>query len=80
MTSEAVARHIAIQVIRASVQAGCSPGQMLRPDKVNFSAGKIADIPAGMEYAVQQGWAEEVIQPGGGKDYRLTKAGHAASS
>jgi hypothetical protein len=33
-----------------------------------------------MEYAVQQGWAEEMIRPGGGKDYRLTKAGHAAAS
>jgi hypothetical protein len=64
------------RLVRASVRDGTRPGDLLRPQEAHFP-GEIADFQSMLDYAVQQGWVEEVSR--NGSDYRLTEGGFAAA-
>lgn len=77
MTSFPAHKEVAIRILRAFVQSGALPGDDLGPHfwpgKVQMP-GEIADFPAAVNYAVQQGWAE---RSPGDQYPRLTDAGFA---
>jgi hypothetical protein len=77
MTSTTIAKDSATRFLRASVQGGARPGNIIGPEflqgVVHFP-GLISDFPAGMDYAAEQGWVEKLP----GNQFRLTAAGFAA--
>jgi hypothetical protein len=79
MTFSATVKVVAIRFLRASIQAGANVGDILGPHlwpgKVHMP-GRLADWPAGLDYAVKLGWIERLP----GDQYRLTEPGFACMS
>jgi hypothetical protein len=70
-------QKIAVICLRAFVQGGARPGDVLGPQfwpGTVHMPGLIADFTIGLGYAVQQGWIEK-----SGDQYRLTEGGFAAA-
>jgi hypothetical protein len=66
-------QNIAVIALRAFIQGGARPGDILGPHFWPGTVrmpGLIADFTIGLGYAVQQGWIEKVDN-----QYRLTEAG-----
>jgi hypothetical protein len=78
MTSLALARDIALRILRASVQGGARPGDIIGPAFLGtvHLPGLMADSEAGLNYAVEQGWIEKLPS----NQIRLTDAGLVAVS
>jgi hypothetical protein len=80
MTTSAAVEDMAKRIIRAFVQSGARPGDVIGPQtlrgKIYFPVGQIADIPGAMGYAAEQGWLEML----GSDQYRLSDSGFAADS
>ena len=70
---------IAMRFLWASILAGARPGDMLGPHLFEGPVpmpGQIADFPAGMNYAAQQGWIEKLPD----NQYRLTDEGYSIAA
>jgi hypothetical protein len=80
MTTSAVIEDMARRIIRGFVQSGARSGDAIDPNtlqgKIHFPTGQIANIPAAMDRAVEQGWLTKNDRG----EYRLTDAGFAAGS
>jgi hypothetical protein len=79
MTSITIAKDIATRFLGASVQGGARPGNIIGPEFLQGMVrlpGLMADFPAGMDYAAEQGWVEKLSD----NQFRLTDAGFAAVS
>jgi hypothetical protein len=71
-------RDVAIDILKAAVQGGAKPGEMLRPDMLKSAdpVPKIADFELAMNFVVEQGWVEKL----GPDQFRLTDAGYAVAT
>jgi hypothetical protein len=78
MSSLALARDIALRILRASVQGGAQPGDTIGRAFLGtvHLPGLMADFEAGLNYAAEQGWVEKLP----GNQIRLTDSGFAAVS
>jgi hypothetical protein len=78
MTTPAIIEDMANRIVRGFVRSGARSGDAIGPrnlqGKIHFPAGQIADIPAAMDHAVEQGLLEKVADD----QYRLTDAGFSA--
>jgi hypothetical protein len=78
MTSLPIGKDIAIRFLKASVEGGAKPGDILGPHLFRGPVhlpGVMADFPAAMDYAAQERWVEKLA----GDQYCLTSAGHIAA-
>src|SRR5580700_6769185 len=73
MTSLALARDIALSILRASVQGGARPGDIIGPAFLStvHLPGLMADSETGWNYAAEQEWVERLP----GNQIRLADAG-----